>query len=153
MIPFWARSASRWSPTARAKRNTISKKAQDDPLALLTFLDRLVSIEAAIKAEDAVRTELNELTPELVKARKNVAEIPGCERDLMLKRGQLERLKKDRGEEIIKLQQRLESERRTRNSIVAALAELKGANSQEAITAITGGIREVAQGNFEIGGA
>ncbi|TIT73383.1 MAG: hypothetical protein E5W56_19415 [Mesorhizobium sp.] len=88
-----------------------------------------------------MRTELNELTPELVKARKNVAEIPGCERDLTLKRGQVERLKKDRGEEIIKLQQRLETERRTRNSIVAALTELKGATSQEAITAITTDIR------------
>lgn len=135
----------------QGETNTISKKAQDDPLALLTFLDRLVSIEAAIEAEDAVRTLLNELTPELVKARKNVAEIPGCERELTLKRGQLERLKKDRGEEIIELQQRLESERRTRNSIVAALAELKGATSQEAISAITRNIREIAQGNFEIG--
>ncbi|MGB3388472.1 MAG: PHP domain-containing protein [Pseudaminobacter sp.] len=135
----------------QGETNTISKKAQDDPLALLTFLDRLVSIDAAIETEDAVRTELNELNPELMKARKNVAEIPGCERDLTLKRGQVERLKKDRGEEIIKLQQRLETERRTRNSIVAALTELKGATSQEAITAITTGIREVAHGSFEIG--
>ncbi|TAX38976.1 TrlF family AAA-like ATPase [Rhizobium leguminosarum] len=135
----------------QGETNTISKKAQDDPLALLTFLDGLVSIEIAIEAEDAVRTELNEFTPELVKARKNVAEIPGCERDLALKRGQMERLKKDRGEEIIKLQQRLESERRTRNAIVASLAELKGATSQEAITAITNDIREAAEGSFEIG--
>lgn len=135
----------------QGETNTISKKAQDDPLALLTFLDRLVPIESAIAMEDAARTELNELTPELVKARKYVAEIPACERDLALKRGQVERLKKDRGEEIIKLQQRLEAERRTRNSIVAALKELKGATSQEAITTIIEDIRVAAQGSFEIG--
>ena len=135
----------------QGETNTISKRAQDDPLALLTFLDRLVSIEEAIEAEDATRTALNELTPELVKARKYVAEIPGCERDLTLKRSQVDRLKKDKGEEIIKLQQRLESERRTRTAISTALGELKGATSQEAIKAITQGIREAAQGSFEIG--
>ena len=135
----------------QGETNTISKKAQDDPLALLTFLDRLVAIEEAIEAEDGSRTALNELAPELVKARKYVAEIPGCERELALKRSQVDRLKKDRGEEIIKLQQRLEAERRTRNVIATALGELKGATSHEAITAITQGIREAAEGSFEIG--
>jgi ABC-type lipoprotein export system ATPase subunit len=149
--PVLGTSAFPMESYRQGETNTISKRAQDDPLALLTFLDRLVSIEEAIEAEDGTRTALNELTPELVKARKNVADIPGCERELALKRSQVDRLKKDKGEEIIKLQQRLEAERRTRSAIGAALAELKGATSQEAIKTITQGIRDAAQGSFEIG--
>ena len=136
----------------QGETHTISKRAQDDPRALLTFLDRLVLVEDAIEAEDAARTALNELTPELTKARKYVADIPGCERELKLKRDQLERLKKDRGEEIIKLQQRLEAERRTRSAIVSALAELKGAISHDDVAAIAKRIREEVQNEkFEIG--
>ena len=136
----------------QGETHTISKKAQGDPLALLTFLDRLVSVEESIEAEDAARTALNDLTPELTKAKKFVADIPGCERDQKLKRDQLERLKKDRGEEIIKLQQRLEAERRTRNAISSALIDLKGAISHDDVTAIAKGIREAVQNEkFEIG--
>ena len=136
----------------QGETHTISKKAQEDPLALLTFLDRLVLIETAIEAEDNARTTLNELTPELIKGGKYVAEIPECERLLALKRAQIERLKKDRGEEIIKLQQRLEAERRTRILILTALTELKGAVGQDAVTDIAKGIREAVQdAKFEIG--
>lgn len=121
--------------------NEISKRVQDDPLALLTFLDRLVQVEPAIAAEDEVRERLNELAPKIEKAAANVAKIPANEKELKLKGDQLKRLREGKGEEIIKLQQQLEGEKRARAAIELALAKLTGTVSSEAITSITADIR------------
>jgi hypothetical protein len=64
--------------------NEISKRVHEDPLALLTFLDRLIQVETAIAAEDAVREQLIELAPKIAKAAANVAKIPDYERELKL---------------------------------------------------------------------
>ncbi len=58
-----------------------------------------------------------------------------------MKSDQLQRLRDGKGEEIIKLQQRLEGERQARGAIEQALAKLAGAISSEAITQITTDIR------------
>ena len=116
--------------------NQISKRVQDDPLALLTFLDRLIQVENEIKAEDDVREALSELAPRIAKAAANVGKIPVSEKELKLKSGQLQRLRDDKGEEVVKLQQQLESEKRARGAIEQALAKLSGAVSSEALTEI-----------------
>jgi len=107
--------------------NEISKRVQDDPLALLTFLDRLVHVEPAIAAEDELREQLIELAPKVTKAAANVAKIPEFEKELKLKSAQVQRLRDDKGEEIIKLQQQLEGEKRARAAIEQALNQLTGA--------------------------
>jgi len=121
--------------------NEISKRVQDDPLALLTFLDKLVQVEREIAAEDEVRGDLAELAPKIAKAAANVARIPEREKELKLKSDQLQRLRDDKGEEVIKLQRQLEGEKRVRLGIEAALAKLAGAVTSEGITAITADIR------------
>lgn len=121
--------------------NEISKRVQDDPLALLTFLDKLVQVEREIAAEDEVRGDLAELAPKIAKAAANVARIPEREKELKLKSDQLQRLRDDNGEEVIKLQRQLEGEKRARLGIEAALAKLAGAVTSEGITAITADIR------------
>nr|WP_293704492.1 PHP domain-containing protein [Sphingopyxis sp. UBA6723] len=121
--------------------NEISKRVQDDPLALLTFLDKLVQVEREIAAEDEVRGDLAELAPKIAKAAANVARIPEREKELKLKSDQLQRLRDDNGEEVIKLQRQLEGEKRARLGIEAALAKLAGAITNEGITAITADIR------------
>jgi ABC-type cobalamin/Fe3+-siderophores transport system ATPase subunit len=121
--------------------NEISKRVQDDPLALLTFLDRLILVETEIAAEDEVRDALVELSPKIAKAAANVAKIPGFEKELKLKSDQLQRLRDDKGEEVIKLQQQLEGEKRARTAIELALGKLTGTVSSEAITQITTDIR------------
>jgi AAA domain len=45
----------------QGETNDISKRVQDDPLALLTFLDRVVAVDKAIDREDEIREQLNEL--------------------------------------------------------------------------------------------
>ena len=121
--------------------NEISKRVQDDPLALLTFLDRLIQVENEIKAEDDVRGALAELAPKVAKAAASVAKIPGYEKELKLKSKQLQRLRDDKVEEVIKLQQQLEGEKRARSAIEQALTKLSGAVSSTAITEITVNIR------------
>jgi len=121
--------------------NEISKRVQDDPLALLTFLDRLIQVENEIKAEDDVREALAEVAPNIARAAANVAKIPGYEKELKLKSDQLQRLRNDKGEEVIKLQQQLEGEKRARGAIEQALVKLSGAVSSDAITEITADIR------------
>jgi ABC-type cobalamin/Fe3+-siderophores transport system ATPase subunit len=125
--------------------NEISKRVQDDPLALLTFLDRLVPVEDEIKAEDESREALAELAPKVTKAAANVAKISGYEKELKLKSDQLQRLHNDKGEEVIKLQQQLEGEKRARTAIEQALSQLLGTVSNEAITEITAGIRATVE--------
>ena len=132
--------------------NDISKRVQEDPLALLTFLDRLIPIEAAISAEDLCREQLNGLAPQIAKAAANVARIPDFEKELKLKSDQLRRLKEDKGEEIIKLQQKLEGEKRARSSIEAAVGKLAGAVSTDAIAGITSSIQSsLDDSSIEIG--
>lgn len=121
--------------------NEISKRVQDDPLALLTFLDRLIQVEQKIEEEDKVREALMDVAPKIAKAAANVGKIPEFERELKLKSDQLLRLREGRGEEIIKLQQQLESEKRARAAIVGSLSRLMGAVSDEAIFEITNGIQ------------
>lgn len=45
---------------------------QDDPLALLTFLDRLIQVEQKIEEEDKVREALMDVSPKIAKAVANV---------------------------------------------------------------------------------
>ncbi len=132
--------------------NDISKRVHGDPLALLTFLDKLVAVETAIAAEDGLREQLNAIAPEIAKAAATVAKIPSYEQELKLKTAQLQRLRDDKAEDIIKLQQRLESERMARAMIETAVAKLTGAVSHSAITAVTADIREATEdGLIEIG--
>lgn len=132
--------------------NDISKRVHGDPLALLTFLDKLVVVEDAIAEEDAVREALNTIASKIAEAAAKVAKIPSYEQELALKSAQLQRLRDDKAEDIIKLQQRLESERMARSSIETSLAKLTGAVSSSAITAVTADIRDAAEdGLIELG--
>ena len=134
--------------------NEISKRVQDDPLALLTFLDRLIQVEPKIKAEDDIREALNELAPKITKAAANVAKIPDFQKELKLKSDQLSKLREDKGEEIIKLQQQLEGEKRARAGIEQALGKFAGAVGSEAITEITAEIRTSFEAHIiELGAA
>jgi energy-coupling factor transporter ATP-binding protein EcfA2 len=121
--------------------NEMSKRVHEDPLALLTFLDRLIQVESAIAAEDAVREQLIELATKVAKAGSNVAKISDYEKELKLKSDQLQRLRDGKGVEIIELQQQLEGEKRARSAIEAALGKLSVSVKNELITVITAGIR------------
>lgn len=136
----------------QGETNEISKRIESDPLALLVFLDRLIEVDQAISEEDALRNRLNELIPEIKKHEEVIARIPGFERELKFKNDQLERLRKDKGEDIIKLQQRLEGEKRARTAIEEFLRSLAGAISADAITEVLDQIKlAVASEEIKLG--
>ncbi len=121
--------------------NEISRKVQSDPLALLTFLDTLVELEHSIQDEDEIRGRIIDTQPAISKARSHVAKIPNAEKDLKFKEGQLEKLRTDKGEEVIVLQQQLESERRIRGTLEQSIADLESTSSCDALIKITEGIK------------
>jgi ABC-type lipoprotein export system ATPase subunit len=138
----------------QGETHEISQRAQNDPMALLTFVDRLVDVDDALEIEDAIRTELNGLQPEMEKAERNVASISQVDRELKVRRSQLAKLKEKNGEAIITLQQRLESERCYRATIAEALRELPTAVSEDGIAEITDRIKEVVDVTpIEVGAA
>jgi len=130
----------------QGETHVITQKSQNDPLTLLNFLDRLVSIENELDLEDRARSALNELWPKIEKARQNVAKIPECKSKRAHKQEQLTRLKSERGEEVIELQQKLENERRTRNFISQELEKLSAATTHKSIDEITTAIRQAVTG-------
>jgi ABC-type cobalamin/Fe3+-siderophores transport system ATPase subunit len=133
----------------QGETHVITQKAQTDPLTLLNFLDRLIDIETAINFEDNARTVLNDLWPKIEIAQQNVNKIPDVSKRLVHKEQQLERLKKERGEEVIALQQKLESERRTRVFISSELAKLSEATTNTSIEEIVLAIKNVVTGSSE----
>lgn len=125
----------------QGETNTLSKRVQDDPLALLTFLDQMTDLEEALEAEDRTRSALNDLAPKIAEARATVKKIPAARQDLKLKQDKVERLKKERGEDFIRLQQQLENEKRTRLAIAQKLADLRAAVGHGAIKSAAEAIR------------
>lgn len=129
----------------QGETHTLVKKAQKDPLTLLTFLDRLIGVEPALHDEDLARTALNELIPKISKAEDVVAKIPQCKKDLALKQSQLTKLKKEKGEEVIALQEKLETDKRTRILINKELGKLNGAVSSGALSEVIEAIKSAVQ--------
>ncbi len=133
----------------QGETHVITQKAQDDPLTLLNFLDRLISIDSELNLEDSARSVLNDLWPQIETARQNVAKIPALKAKFDHKQEQLTRLKKERGEEVIELQQKLENERRTRNFIAQELDKLSAATTHNSVNDITNSIRQSVTGTSE----
>ena len=133
----------------QGETHVITQKAQNDPLTLLNFLDRLISIENGLNSEDSARSTLNDIWPQIETARQNVAKIPDLKSKLTHKEDQLTRLKNERGEEVIELQQKLENERRTRNFISQELDKLSAATTHGVIDEITTAIRQAVTGTPE----
>lgn len=133
----------------QGETHVITQKAQSDPLTLLNFLDRLISIENELNVEDGSRSVLNDLWPQIEAARQNVSKIPDMRSKLAHKQEQLTRLKRERGEEVIELQQKLENERRTRNFISQELEKLSASTTHHSIGEITTAIRQAVTGTPE----
>lgn len=111
----------------------ISKEAQDNPIALLSYLDRFVDIHEPTAIENTARDELLTIQSEIEKSEKNVDAIPGYERALATTQQQLAALEKAKAKEVIELQRKLEEERELRTRIEKKLVELRdNLNNQSA---------------------
>jgi len=108
----------------------ISKEAQSNPIALLSYLDRFVDISEAAEKENAARDELLELQTSIEEAIKNVDAIPQFEKALATTQQQLSALKRAKAKDIIELQRKLAEERELRGQVTSKLGAIReGLNS------------------------
>lgn len=103
----------------------ISRQAQQNPIALQSYLDRFIDIRGASEQENQARDELLELQTEIEKATEKVNRIPEYERALATTQKQLQALEKANAKEIIELQRQLANEREVREEIVRRLSNIK----------------------------
>ncbi|MFL6605743.1 MAG: TrlF family AAA-like ATPase [Steroidobacteraceae bacterium] len=103
----------------------ISHDAQDDPLALLRYLDKFVDLDEAVAVEEAAREQLLALQTKIEEAERNVALIPQYERALSTTQQQLKALQKPGVAELIELQRQLAAEKEVRGQILEKLQEAK----------------------------
>lgn len=103
----------------------ISKQAHDNPIALLSYLNRFVDIGEPLGEENAARDELLSLQTEIEKAGKNVEAIPQCERALSTTQQQLTALEQAKAKDVIELQRRLAAERELRAQIAIKVNEIQ----------------------------
>ena len=110
----------------------ISIKAQNDPLALLNYLDRFVDLAEAEAGEAEAREKLLSLQSEIEDAEGKVRQIPDQERTLATIRQQLTALQKPEVKELIELQRKVAQERELRTQITEKLTKAKQGLGQPA---------------------
>lgn len=96
----------------------ISQKAQDDPGALLSYLDRFTDVSSELKSEENARLSIYDLQSKIADARTKVDLIPQYKRDLSIKQQQIRKLDEGEAKKIIELSRQLQLERQTRGQIV-----------------------------------
>lgn len=105
----------------------ISLEAQNDPLALLRYLDKFVDLSEARKAEDLAREKLLSLQTEIEHAQRQVQLIPQYESHLQTTKQQLAALQQPAVKELIELQRQLAAEQELRTQIKNKLQSAKDA--------------------------
>ncbi len=115
----------------QGETQSISQKAQTDPAALLEYLDRFIDIGPDLDRERSLLDEVLALQSQIEKAGQTVDRIPQVERDLALKKKQLDALEKAKAKEVIALIRKLEAEKQIRISIQNDVKALADAASHE----------------------
>jgi DNA repair ATPase RecN len=117
----------------QGETQSISQKAQTDPAALLAYLDRFIDIAGDLDKERALLDEVLTLQSQIEKAAQTVDRIPQVERDLALKKKQLDALERAKAKEVIALIRKLEAEKQVRISIQNDVKALTEAASHDAM--------------------
>ena len=102
-----------------------SVKAQDDPAALLTYLDQFVNI-AAYRAEDeTIRESLLDNQTDIEKAQTQVGHIPDYKKLLANVQQQLKALETAQATDVVALERKVAEERAVREAIEKQVAGLR----------------------------
>lgn len=109
----------------QAETAKISRQAQSDPIALLSYLDRFIDITDPSQKEGAARAELLELQNQIEKATIKVNRIPEYERALAITQQRLKFLEEVNAKEIIELQRQIATEREVRSEISKKLTTIE----------------------------
>ena len=101
-----------------------SVKAQDDPGALLQYMDRFVDTEGIQKKDEEIRSALLENQTNIEKAQNKVGQIPEYKKLLARVQQQLKALDTAHATQIVALERKIAEERSVREGIEKQLVEL-----------------------------
>lgn len=122
----------------------ISIEAQNNPLALLEYLDKFIDLDTAREAEEQAREALLTLQTEIEKAEEKVNLIPQYQRMLDTTRQQLAALQQPEVKELIDLARQLSSEREIRRQVSLKLQQAKLDVGKNALRTCIGEIENLA---------
>jgi ABC-type lipoprotein export system ATPase subunit len=138
----------------QGETHQISQRAQNDPAALLEYLDRFVDVRDDIAREEELRGVLLDLQSKIEDAAGRVELIPQYQRNLALTQSQIKAAEKANAKEIIALQRKVEQERQIRAAILQKTQTIVGGVSQQTIKENIAGLKGVADPNaLVVGGA
>lgn len=115
--PFSGPSSFRIESYGQGETARISRESQTDPTALLSYLDRFVDIAEPSNDEAEACVQLMELEKQISHAITNVDRIPEVKRALAHTRQQLKALEQANAVEIIDLQRKIATERKSRDDV------------------------------------
>ncbi|MHB8241770.1 MAG: TrlF family AAA-like ATPase [Solirubrobacteraceae bacterium] len=104
---------------------TISKTADNDPLALLNYLDKFIELSHAKSEEEQAQQELLNSQKAIENAKQQVALIPAWEQRLKVANAQLTALETAKAKEVIALQRQLSEEKEQRQQIVKHVQNIR----------------------------
>lgn len=102
----------------------VREQAKSDPLALMKYLDTFTGVHDALLEEAEAVQSLSEKHDEVLKAEKQIAQIPQTQRSLATVQQQLTAFQAAKGAEIMQLQRSLANEKGRRESLVKSITEI-----------------------------
>ncbi len=129
-----------------------SINAQNDPRALLQYLDEFINLDALRAEEDEIRTSLLDNQTSVEKAQTHVLRIPDYQRLLASTQQQLKALETAQATEVVALERKVAEERSVREGIERQLGILPQQTKQSAISATLTAISTAAKPeNLKVG--
>lgn len=122
-----------------------SAKAQQDPSALLRYLDQFTNVVDLVAEEQAIRDDLLSNQTELEKAQMQVSRIPEFKKLLAHTEMQLKTLEAAHASEVVALERKVAEERAVRETIETLMSDLKSEISSASVSEILGNIQGVAK--------
>lgn len=122
----------------------ISQKAQDDPGALLAYLDRFINVGEEIATEEGARLEIFEVETQIAEARSRIALVPQYKRDLGIVQKQIKTFTDGKAKQIIQTSQQLEAERQSRIQIVEFAKTISNSLDYATVKVALGKLRTAA---------
>lgn len=113
-----------------------SARAQDDPEALLDYLDQFTEITEERREEEELRQSLLDNQGKIEEASLKIGEIPQVESVLKITKGQLAAFERAKASEVVALQRQIEYERTLREELVEAVAALPSGTAQDGMKAL-----------------
>lgn len=109
---------------SQGEASRVREQAKTDPLALMKYLDTFTDVQDALEEEAIAIQSLREKYDEILKAEKQVAQIPQTQRSLSTVQQQLTAFQTARGAEIMQLQRSLANEKGRRESLLKNISDI-----------------------------